>query len=97
MAYIFQLTVRKDQSRLTLFKDENEVAVREWPEARDMGRQLFVALPELLAEAGIAPRDIAEFRVESDLPDGFTSRRIAETVARVYTGAVQVKTQSPGR
>ena len=60
----------------------------EWPEERDMGRRVFEAIEKLLKKHGLKPMDIAEFRVESDLPDHSTSRRIAETVQKVYTFGV---------
>lgn len=88
MTCAFFLNIKKEKSRLTLIEDGAVLAVREWPEARDMGRQLFAAIGALLAERGLEPGEIADFSVQSDLPDTCTSARIAETVARVYTFGV---------
>lgn len=53
-----------------------------------MGRRAFEAIEESLREAGIGPEEVSSFQVISELPDASTSRRIAETVARVYTFGV---------
>ncbi|MBP6034114.1 MAG: hypothetical protein KA537_01405 [Candidatus Moranbacteria bacterium] len=54
-----------------------------------MGRRVFESIEEVMKEASIVPENIASFQVISELPDSSTSRRIAETVARVYTFGVE--------
>lgn len=82
--HTFLLKLQKEKSKLVLLSDDKEVAVREWPEARDMGTKLFAAMGELLKEQSLKPKDVADFVVKSELPDVYTSTRIAETVKRVY-------------
>jgi hypothetical protein len=89
MAYRLIMTVEKEQSRLALLEGGVERAAREWEESRDMGRRAFESIEEVLREAGIAPEDVTSFQVISELPDASTSRRIAETVASVYTFGVE--------
>ncbi|MBP7060820.1 MAG: hypothetical protein KBA91_02465 [Candidatus Moranbacteria bacterium] len=91
MQYIFRLELKKDTSKLILLKDDTAVDERSWPEARDMGTKLFQAMAEMLKEQGLKPADIADFVVESDLPDVYTSTRIAETVKKVYAFGVRLK------
>lgn len=91
MQYIFRLELKKDTSKLILLKDDTVVDERSWPEARDMGTKLFAAMAEILKEQGLKPADIADFVVESDLPDVYTSTRIAETVKKVYAFGVRLK------
>lgn len=93
MAHIFRLKVEKDKSSLALIESGIVKAVHEWPESRDMGRKLFEAIETILQERGLKPQDIAEFRIVSDLPESSTSRRIAETVAKVYTFGVSLSTE----
>lgn len=83
------MTVEKEKSRLVLLQNGRERAAREWEESRDMGRRVFESIEEVLREAGIDPGEVASFQVISELPDASTSRRIAETVARMYTFGVQ--------
>ena len=91
MAYAFKLKIEKDGSALMLTEDEEVLVAREWSETRDMGRQLFRAIEELLSEQGIKPEDVTGFDIDSDMPDGYTSMRIAETVKKTYMFAVQSK------
>ena len=87
--YSLRLQVEKDKSRLALYQNGVERAAREWEESRDMGRRVFESIEEVMKEASIVPENIASFQVISELPDSSTSRRIAETVARVYTFGVE--------
>jgi len=89
MAYRLVLTAEKEQSVLILFENGVERARRDWGESRDMGRRAFESIEEVLREAGIGPEAVMSFQVISELPDSSTSRRIAETVASVYTFGVQ--------
>jgi hypothetical protein len=94
--YTFRLTISREKSMLMLASDGTELAKKEWSESRDMGRQLFRAIDELLVEQGMRPEDVADFEVDSDMPDGYTSMRIAETVKRVYTFSVDRKINKQG-
>mgnify|MGYP000302324352 CR=1 FL=1 len=87
--FTFRLVLQKEKSKLALFNDDKEVAVRSWPEARDMGTKLFTAMAEILKEQHLKPTDVADFEVESELPDVYTSTRIAETVKKVYAFGVR--------
>lgn len=89
--YTFNLKIEQTGSRLVLLENGIEKAAKEWPEARDMGRQLFQAITELLKEHGLKPEAVGDFVVESALPDVYTSSRIAETVKKVYAFGVEVK------
>lgn len=89
MAYRLVLTVEKEKSALVLFEGGIERARRDWEESRDMGRRAFESIEEVLREVGASPEEVVSFQVISELPDASTSRRIAETVASVYTFGVQ--------
>lgn len=91
MTYTFKLKLQKDHSQLAFVEDGEVKIVREWPEARDMGAQLFRAIAEILKEQDLKPETISDFVVESKLPDVYTSARIAETVKKVYTFGVDIK------
>ncbi len=84
MAYSFRLEIGREGSKLALIEEEREISAREWPEARDMGHQLFEAIDSLLKESGIAPTDVTRFTIETDIPESFTSVRIAQSVAKAW-------------
>jgi len=91
MKYIFSLHLQKESSKLTLLKDGEKKSERSWPEARDMGTQLFRAIAGILKEHNLKPEDVGDFIVESELPDVYTSARIAETIKKVYAFGVGKK------
>ncbi len=46
------------------------------------------AIDDLLKKHHLATSDIKDFKVESDLPEGYSARRITETIASVYGFAI---------
>jgi len=46
--------------------------------------KLLPAIDGLLSKHGISSHDVADIHVESALPDGYSSRRVAETVANIW-------------
>ncbi len=84
MEYSFRLEIGREGSRLALLEGGRPVSSHEWPEARDMGHQLFEAIDVLLKESGIAPTDVARFDIETDVPESFTSVRIAQSVSKAW-------------
>lgn len=90
----FFLTLTKTDARLVLLKDGEVVAEKSWAESRDLGRQLFQGIEVLLTENNLNSEDVTDFRLETSVSDNFTSVKIAETVAKVYTWAVsEAKTE----
>jgi tRNA A37 threonylcarbamoyladenosine modification protein TsaB len=92
--YSFLLTLTKTDARLELRKGESVVAHKEWQESRDMGQQLFGAIQALLGENGLGPIDVDTFELQTEVSDNFTSVKIAETVAKVYTWGVSVQAKT---
>lgn len=86
--YSFLLILTKTDAWLRLMRDGEIVAEKSWAESRDLGRQLFQGIEALLSENDLNPEDVTDFRLETDVSENFTSVKIAETVAKVYTWAV---------
>jgi len=91
MSNLIKLQIQKESSKLAILKDREVIDEQGWPEARDMGQRLFAALAELLKKHDLKPEDVGEFVVDSELPDVYTSSRIAETVKKVYAFGVALK------
>ncbi len=53
-----------------------------------MGKQLLSALQGILTENAVDKTEIKEFVIDGNAKENFTSRRIAETVQKVYTFAI---------
>ena len=83
---VWRLTLHVEEAvtDVVLFRGSEEVSRVRIEPNRELLEKLLPAIDALLAEQSIAPHDIADVRVESDLPDGYSSRRIAETVAGVW-------------
>lgn len=88
MSYIFHLKIEKEKSELSLLKDDLVLGKKEWEEGRDMGKRLFVGIADLLKENDVRAEDVSDFIIDSEMPENYTSMRIAETVKRVYTFGV---------
>lgn len=82
------METKKEESSLSLVREDVLIAAKKWRESRDMGKQLFSAIDELLLQYGLQAGDIGDFVVRSSLPSVYTGVRIAETVKKVYTFGV---------
>lgn len=89
--YRFHATVDKGETTLQLLREGEVVGERRFAEKRDMSERLPEAVEGLLSEHRLAPGDVAAFEVDSRMPETFTSARIAQTVARVYTFATSAQ------
>lgn len=76
--------VREAETDIVLFFDEKESGrVRVEPN-RELLERILPAIDTLLVEHKLTLNTLADIHVESDLPDGYSSRRIAETVAGIW-------------
>lgn len=83
---VWKLTfyVEEAVTDIVLFRGSGEVGRARIEPNRELLEKLLPAVDALLAEHKIIPCNIADIRVESDLPDGYSSLRIAETIAGVW-------------
>jgi len=90
MEYFFELKITKERSTLVLQCDEKVLGKVEWEEGRDMGKRLFEGIAKLLKDNNVKPKEVSDFIIDSDIPENYTSMRIAETVQKVYAFAIKV-------
>lgn len=93
MSYKFLLKIRKENSELTLLKDDTLVASRTWPEERGSGKAILTAIDEMLMEMNMTPEMVDNFVIDSLLPETYTSYRIAKTISVAYGFATQTETE----
>ncbi len=79
--------VEETATDVVLFCDGGEIGRAQVEPSRELLEKILPAVERLLLEHGLVSNDIADVRVESDLPDGYSSRRIAETAAKVWNFA----------
>jgi len=89
--YTFHLKIEKEKSELSLLRDDVIVGKRGWEEGRDMGRRLFESIAGLLSDNKLQADEVSNFIIDSEIPENYTSMRIAETVKKVYTFSVTSK------
>lgn len=76
--------VEEATTDVVLFRGERELDRTRIEPNRELLEKILPVIDGLLAEHSLKSSDIADIRVESALPDGYSSRRIAETVANVW-------------
>ncbi len=76
--------VEETATEVVLFFDEEEVGRAHIEPNRELLEKLLPAIDGLLSKHGISSHDVADIHVESALPDGYSSRRVAETVANIW-------------
>lgn len=69
---------------VVLSRDGKEIDCARIEPNRELLEKILPAIDDLFAKHFLTPPDIADIRIESELPDGYSSRRIAETVANVW-------------
>lgn len=87
--FIIFFHVEEAVTDVVLFCDGKELdRVRIEPN-RELLEKILPTINEFLTKQGVSPSDIEDIRVESDLPDGYSSRRIAETFMNVWKSQLE--------
>jgi tRNA A37 threonylcarbamoyladenosine modification protein TsaB len=69
-------------------KDEGRVVDKaEWPEANNLSEKLLLEIDRIIRKNKLERKDIKRIEVKSDIPVGYTTTRIAETVAKTFNFA----------
>ena len=66
---------------LTLRNEGKKISAVSFPEGKNLSEVLLPAIDAMLCQQHITPADLAVVEVTSDLPESFTSLRIAKAVA----------------
>jgi hypothetical protein len=82
--YTFLLEVDKMEVFLNLRKDGTLIEKVLVGDGRSLAEKLLPVIDTMLQKYYIKTEDIEKFEVTSDLPEGYSARRIAETVASMY-------------
>ena len=88
--YSFLLEVGKAEVFLSLKKDDETIEKALVGDGYSLAEKLLPAIDDILRKHGLPPESVGKFKVVSDLLEGYSSRRIAETVASVYGFASHV-------
>ncbi|MFZ1735792.1 MAG: hypothetical protein WAU31_02570 [Candidatus Moraniibacteriota bacterium] len=80
----FLFHVEEVATHVVLFRGAEEIGRVRIEPNRELLEKILPVIDGLLLEHKLLPSDITDVKVESELPDGYSSRRIAETVAGVW-------------
>jgi hypothetical protein len=83
----FLIEAEKAEVFASLFCDETMVKRCLVGDGYSLTEKLLPVLLDMLAIEGLRLQDIAEYKVVSSLPEGYSTRRIAETIASVLSFA----------
>lgn len=82
--YKLQLHIKKGEIVLT-FKNGRKVAdILAWEDGANLSEKLLVEIDRMLQKNGVRKEDVAKMTVKSDIPAGYSTVRIARTVAKVW-------------
>lgn len=87
--YEFLLEVDKKEVFLNLKQDEAVIERVLVCDGYSLLEKLLPAIDAMLTRHHLETSDIAKFEVVSDLPEGYSARRITETIASVYEFALE--------
>lgn len=82
--FLLLFYVEEATTDVVLFRGEKEIGRMRVEPNRELLEKLLPAIDALLLEHSLMPLDVEDIRVESDLPDGYSSRRIAEAVMNIW-------------
>lgn len=88
MNHHFLLEVSKSKVFLTLKKEDEVLEKMLVGDGYSLAEKLLPAIDDMLRKNDLEPKDIEVFEVASDLPEGYSSRRIAETTASIFGFAI---------
>lgn len=84
-----KLFIQAKNVTLSLF-DENKIfSERKWVDENNLLEKFFPALEEILLENNLDIENIEDFILETDIPEGYTTERIARTIIQTFNFALK--------
>ena len=85
---VLELNLEKNKAVLYLKNGKKVIDKVEWQEANSLTRRLIVETDKIIRRNKLE-KETLHFKVRSALPVGYTSERIARTVAKTFNFAVK--------
>lgn len=83
------LSIKEKNVRLSLLNNNDLVSEKKWVDKNNLLEKFFPAIDEILKENNLEIRDIKEFSLETDVPQGYTTERIARTIIQTLNFALE--------
>jgi tRNA A37 threonylcarbamoyladenosine modification protein TsaB len=85
---ILELHLTKNKATLYLKDGKNILDKTSWVENNNLSQKLLLEIDKIIRKNKLKKKDIKKMEVKSDIPVGYTTTRIARTVAKTYNFAV---------
>jgi|WetSurMetagenome_2_1015567.scaffolds.fasta_scaffold327831_2 tRNA A37 threonylcarbamoyladenosine modification protein TsaB len=86
-----EINLEKNKTILCLSKDKKIIDQIEWEEKNNLSRTLLKMIDEMLKKHKLDQKEVS-LSVKSAFPSGFTSNRIAQSIAKAFNwGNRQIK------
>ena len=82
-----ELHLTKDKATLYLKDGRKIIDKVEWLENNNLSQKLLLEIDKIIRKNKLKKEDIKKIEVKSDIPVGYTTTRIAQTVAKTYNFA----------
>ena len=83
-----ELYLTKNKAALYL-KDGNKILDKtQWLENNNLSQRLLLEIDKIIRKNKLKKKDIEKIEVKSDIPVGYTTTRIAQTIAKTYNFTV---------
>ncbi|MCK4635705.1 MAG: hypothetical protein KAT32_02480 [Candidatus Moranbacteria bacterium] len=84
-----KITIQEKNVTLSLEKEENILSEKKWVDENNLLEKFFPALDEILDENNLKVIDLKDFTLETDVPKGYTTERIARTIVQTFNFALE--------
>jgi tRNA A37 threonylcarbamoyladenosine modification protein TsaB len=81
-----RLELRLTENKATLFlRDGRKIIDKtEWLENNNLSQKLLLEVDKIIRKNKLKKEDIKKIEVKSDIPVGYTTTRIAQTIAKTF-------------
>jgi hypothetical protein len=89
------LEVEREAVTLVLREADREISREVVCDGYTMLEKLLPAIDGILKKCSLTQKDVVDFQVNSSLPEGYSARRIAETITKMFLFGVHGEKKLP--
>jgi len=82
-----QLFLKEKNVRLVLLEDEKIIDKEEWVDKNNLLEKFFPIIDSMITRNNVNITDVDDFLLETDIPAGYTTARIARTIVKTLNFA----------
>ena len=82
-----ELHLAKNKATLYLKNKNGVIDKSEWLENNNLSQKLLLGIDKIIRRNRLKKEDIKNMEIKADIPVGYTTTRIAQTIAKTYNFA----------